>query len=210
MKYCLMFDLDGTLVDSRQDLANSINFVRKFYDLPELTLEEVTSYVGNGVSKLIERSFRNSDVDLKEAEQEMKKYYSQNLLENTKCYSGVKTTLAELANANCAIAVITNKLIAPTKRILAGLNIAEYVDIVIGGDSNFPLKPEPDALLKVMNEFSATLKNSFMIGDNYTDLEAARRAGIRSIFASYGFGDIGKEKYSMKIDCFPEIVEKLI
>jgi phosphoglycolate phosphatase len=125
----------------------------------------------------------------------MKRFYADNLLESTCLYPGVASTLAELQKQNLRLAVVTNKVADATVTILEALGIAGYFCDIIGGDDIYPLKPEPDSLLALQQKYNLDAKDCWMIGDNYTDLEAGRRAGFRRIFCTYGFG--------FKTNCVP-------
>lgn len=202
----IVFDLDGTLIDSRRDLAGAVNQMRGSLGLEPLSTERIVRFVGNGVTNLVRRAIADSSVDFDEALQRMKRFYAEHLLETTALYPGVSQGLAELHEAGILLAVLSNKPTDASRRILDGLGIGgSFVDVV-GGDSDFPLKPEPDALLSLMRKHSVPPEQCWMFGDHYTDLEAARRSGCRSAFARYGFGDPQGEKFEFEVSSFPEFV----
>lgn len=202
----IVFDLDGTLIDSRRDLAGAVNQMRGSMGLEPLATERVIRFVGNGVGNLVRRAIADSDVDFNEALRRMKRYYADHLLETTALYPGVHAGLEELKNAGITLAVLSNKQGDATRTILEGLGVATFFTDMIGGDSDFPLKPEPDALLDLMRRHEVPGDQSWMFGDHYTDLEAARRAGCRRALARYGFGDPGEEKFEFEVNSFPEFV----
>lgn len=206
MRKCAIFDLDGTLIDSRADLVNAVNWVRTCFALPPLPFEQVVAYVGNGIRLLLTRALERSGVELEPALKIMAEYYDANCLANTKLYPGVADGLRRLHVAGIPMAVITNKPQFATEKILNGLGIAGYFSAVIGGDSIFPLKPDPASLLFFNEECGASPEISWMLGDHHTDLEAARRAGMRRCFADYGFGKRHDETYDFKAACFAEFV----
>jgi phosphoglycolate phosphatase len=210
MADCIIFDLDGTLIDSRADLTTGVNLVRENYGLEPLTIETVTSYVGNGARKLIERAFANTDADLEEALSMMKKFYMENMLDKTELYPGVKDGLKKLSEAGIPLAVITNKPTEPCKMILEHFGISPYIKFAIGGNSGFPLKPEPDSLLHVVKETGSAPEKSWILGDNYTDLESGRRAGIKKCLALYGFGKQREESYDLAVKSFDEFVSEIL
>ncbi len=209
MSGCIIFDLDGTLIDSRKDLTTGVNLMRKHFNLEPLSLDTVTGYVGNGARKLVERALRNTGVDADEALPLMKQFYIENMCNETSLYPGVKKGLAELSGHGWKMAVITNKPQDPCEKILFHLGIKDHFNWTIGGSPKFPLKPDPAALLYVLSESSSNPAESWMVGDNYTDLESGRRAGMKCFFAEWGFGNPREESYDHSADSFPEFVEKL-
>ena len=210
MNYCIIFDLDGTLVDSIDDLTSAVNYMRNEYGLNELSREVVQSYVGNGVKELIRRSIQDSICDFEGALEKMSSYYREHIVDKTVCYPGVKSGLAELAANGFVLGVWTNKNEQPARHILSKLDIGKYFDFVIGGDSGYALKPDPEGAVAIMKEFNANKDKTFILGDHYTDLEAGRLANIRRAFASYGFGNPLGEKPDFVIDCFADFVSKMI
>ena len=205
----IAFDLDGTLIDSRRDLADAVNRTRASYGLPPLPLELVVSFVGNGIVKLVERALDGAGVDLQEAVARQKKFYSEHLLDYTRLYDGVLTGLAELAAAGYRLAVLTNKPAAAARSILKSLKAADYFDEIAGGDSGYPLKPDPAALLVFLKKYGCRAADSWMVGDHYTDLEAGRLAGMRRALALYGFGSPKDEVPDLKVESFMELVQNI-
>lgn len=205
MPQVIIFDLDGTLIDSRKDLTKSVNLTREFYDLPPLSLETVCSYIGNGARKLLERSLpKNIDID--EAAPLMKKFYYAHFTDETKLYPGVAEGLDKLLAAGKKLAVITNKPDEAAKIILQELGVAKYFDEIIGGGGGHPLKPEPNALLYFAKKWNADVKESWMVGDHYTDLESGARAGMKCCWVSYGFGDPKGLNYALDAKSFADFV----
>ena len=129
---------------------------------------------------------------------------------NTKLYPQVKETLATLHSAGVVIALFSNKPQGACEKILAGLGIAPYFAEVIGGGGDFPLKPDPAALDFLREKFALPAKDCYMFGDHQTDIAAARRAGFRSIFASFGFGRLGKDAPDSRVNSFAEILPLLL
>ena len=210
MNHCIIFDLDGTLVDSLDDLTDAINYMRGEYGLAELSRETVRSYIGNGVKSLVQRATQDSICDFDGALEKMTSYYRDHIVDKTICFPGVKSGLAELAANGFVLGVWTNKNEQPARHILSKLDISKYFDFVIGGDSGYTLKPAPDGALAIMKEFNSSEDTTFILGDHYTDLEAGRHAGIKRYFASYGFGQCCNEKPDCIIDCFADFVGKMI
>lgn len=206
MHSCVIFDLDGTLIDSRMDLADAVNFMREQFSLEALPSAEIIKFVGNGARMLVTRALTNTDINVDKALPLMTNYYLDNALNKTVLYPGVYAGLQELHNAGIPMAVITNKPLTATEKILNAFDIKQYLSMIIGGDSNFPLKPDPESLLYFVNKISADAGKSWMLGDHYTDLEAARRAGMQRCFASYGFGDCRNETFEFSVECFTDFV----
>ena len=202
----IVFDLDGTLIDSRRDLAGAVNYMRGSMGLEPLSAERVVSFVGNGVANLVRRAVADADVDFDEALRRMKRYYADHLVDTTCLYPGVSAGLKELKESGITLAVLSNKPTAASAKILDRLGVAGFFSDIIGGDGNYPLKPEPDALLALQAKYGFDASSCWMFGDHYTDLEAARRAGFRRALARYGFGDPREEKFDFEVDSFGEFV----
>lgn len=204
--HLLIFDLDGTLIDSREDLTEGINHMRRFYDLPPLTVETVGGYIGNGVRLLVERSLQGAAVDFEEALQLSKEYYFSHLTVHTTLYDGVEEGIPRLAAAGHKLALLTNKPGDPSREILNHFNLGEYFDSIIGGGDVGRLKPEPEGIFQCMETASMEPAHTWMVGDHYTDLAAAENAGIASAFVRYGFGEEREHKPTVYFASFPELV----
>lgn len=202
----IVFDLDGTLIDSRHDLAGAVNYMRGSMGLEPLSAERVVSFVGNGIINLVRRAVADAEVDFDEALRRMKRYYADHLVDTTCLYPGVSAGLKELKESGITLAVLSNKPTAASAKILDRLGVAGFFSDIIGGDGNYPLKPEPDALLALQAKYGFDASSCWMFGDHYTDLEAARRAGFRRALARYGFGDPREEKFDFEVDSFGEFV----
>ena len=207
----VIFDLDGTLIDSRADLTTAVNLMRRGYGLGPLSLATVTAFVGNGVHKLTERALRDAEakVDLKTAVDRVRAYYSTHMLEHTTLYPGTIQALQGLRTKGCTMALVTNKPQAPAETICRHLGIARFLTIILGGDACTQLKPHPDPLLQAMRSVGAAPSESWMVGDNDTDLAAGRNAGTRRCFCRYGFGKLNGETYDLAVDSLDEFVAYL-
>ena len=201
----IVFDLDGTLIDSRRDIAWSINAMRSSFGLPELPEATVVSFIGNGARTLGERALAECQVDMDEAFRRYRKFYAGHLTVFTRLYPGVDAGLRNLRKNGIKLAVGTNKSEDSTLEILECLGIKELFDGVCGGDAGVPLKPAPDSLLAFKERFGA--EECWMFGDNYTDIEAGRRAGFFRVFAGYGFGNAKEEIPDLTVDSFAELVD---
>jgi phosphoglycolate phosphatase len=183
------FDLDGTLVDSSGDLADSGNALLAGYGVSPLPSKAVIGMVGDGARELVRRLLHAGalDVPLDEALDRFLALYDERLLATTVPYDGMPALLDDL-KSRARLAVLTNKPAAPTERILRGLGLREFFDDVIGGDSDFGRKPNPDGLIALMDRAAASAAATLMVGDSVTDLRTARAAGTAACVARYGFG----------------------
>ena len=189
-KQLLIFDLDGTLVDSSADLTTGINLMRAHYNQSPLERETVTGYIGDGVRKLVERSLQGLDVDVDEALALDKQFYAEHMLDETQLYPGVEEGLKLLAGNE--LAVLSNKPGDPTRSILKHLGADGLFFRMLGGGDLPSLKPAPDGLEALMAESGISAENTWMIGDHHTDLEVAHNAGVKSGFVTYGIGHAGE------------------
>lgn len=184
----LLFDLDGTLVDSRKDIANAVNAVLRRRGYEEIEFDFIVGSIGQGVTHLLRRCLEHLRIpaeELKAVKAAFMEEYRENLVVETTMYPGVPETLEGLSD--CRKAIITNKPHALAVSLLEQLGLAEHFALVLGGDSVRHKKPAPDALIQAMQHFTADQRSTMMIGDSIYDLEAARAAGVRSVAALYGF-----------------------
>ena len=184
----IIFDLDGTLADTRQDLAMSVNAMRKNMGLGPLPVETVTSYVGLGVGVLIKRALGDGAApgELQKGLEFFLDFYSHHLLDNTVAYPGVREALEVLGNRKMAI--LTNKGTDLSRQIMAGLGLADYFFEICGGDS-FPLKkPDPMGINALMSRVAVPAEKTLMVGDSDTDVLTGRNAGVWTCGVTYGFG----------------------
>lgn len=212
MNKLLVFDLDGTLIDSVGGIANSVNLLRKDFGFAPLDEKLITTFVGDGAKKLLERSFKNEvlPVSIDEAVKRMIVHYAADPLHNTTLYCGVADTLHHLRDAGYLLTVVSNKPQEVSEKILAGLGILPLLTENIGGGSGFPLKPAPDALLHLLTKYHASPENSFVIGDNHTDINAAANAEMRSVFCRFGIGNKGETVPDFEVDSFSELTAILL
>lgn len=184
-----LFDLDGTLIDSRQDLTTAVNRVRALLGAQPMTVSTITGYVGDGVLKLLERALADiPGADAQAAVTQMQAAYRECALDATRPYPGVPDILRELSSRGHPLAVVTNKPEAVSRSILVGLDLLRYLGAVVGGDTTSGLKPDPIPLFDALAKLGCAPADAWMIGDNWTDLAAARAAGLRCCFCEYGFG----------------------
>ena len=209
MNGIVVCDLDGTLIDSRADLAAAVNKVRAERGLQPISVETATSYVGDGVRKLIERALAEIDADIDAAVESMRGHYSRGMLNETSVYPTVFEGLSILSEKGFKLAVATNKPQGACEKILDGLGLAKYFDVILGGSSEYPLKPDPAMLILALETTDSCARCSWMIGDNHTDLAAGRRAEMKTCYAEYGFGSPGDEPFDSSANSFAEFAEEL-
>ncbi|MFQ5770334.1 MAG: HAD family hydrolase [bacterium] len=182
----LIFDLDGTLVDTRQDLTNSVNYARDSLGLPPLELTQVMQYVGNGVRKLMERSLPQP---LKETTDDaithFRNHYREHLLDCSTLYPGVEEVLHHFHQKK--MVVISNKPEEFCRTILEGVQIVSYFDLILGGDTLSFLKPSPEPILHVLKQLKIRSEKTVIIGDGTTDIEAGLKAKVLTCAVTYGF-----------------------
>ena len=185
----VIFDLDGTLIDSQRDLVLSVNATRGHMGLPPLDDGRIASYVGNGAPVLIRRALgeevSQQDVDL--ALQYFLGYYREHMLDNTRLYPGVAETLERLAGAQIHMAVLTNKPVRFSQDLVNGLGVGAHFQRVYGGNSFAEKKPHPMGVRTLLSELSVDAANALMVGDSSVDIRTARNAGILSCGVTFGF-----------------------
>ncbi len=206
MTRLLIFDLDGTLLDTSQDITNAINHAIKPLGLKPLSVKKTTSMVGYGITKLIENLV--SAQFQKKTLNRFLEYYSKHLLDNTKPYPQVKETLSELVNYKKA--VISNKRESYSREVLDGNGLLEFFDIILGSDSVAERKPSPAPIFEVLKRADVSKEEAVIIGDSNFDIDAGKAAGIKTIAVTYGY----RSKENLKeadfmIDDFGELLNIL-
>jgi phosphoglycolate phosphatase len=181
----LIFDLDGTLVDSQNDLRDVVNLIRADYALDPLGVEQVRSYLGNGVNSLMEQIVPLSHVSNRELIEKFIFYYNQHLTNFTVLYDGVKEMLDALKSKKKAI--LSNKPQAFCKEIASRLAISDYFLDIWGGDTLKVKKPDPETIFYLVKITNSDITKTIMIGDSVNDFLVAKQAGIDSIAMSYGY-----------------------
>lgn len=186
----MIFDLDGTLIDSQQDLVNSVNATRAWMGLPALEDHMVASYVGNGAPVLIRRALGDeaSQKDVDRALQHFLAYYREHMLDHTKLYPGVRESLDMLKDRGLNMAVLTNKPVKFSRLLVEGLGLANHFYRVYGGNS-FPgkKKPDPIGIDTLRAEVGAEREATLMVGDSAVDVKTARNAGVLVAGVTFGF-----------------------
>ena len=198
----LIFDLDGTLVDSRLDLANAINAMRSHLGMSRLTNERVYTYVGNGAQLLVRRSLGDEAPDslLRDGLAFFMEYYAAHDLDFTTLYPGVRESLDRFREAGKRMAVLTNKPTPMSRHILEGLGVSGHFFRIFGGDSFEQKKPDPIGVETLMREAATDRAHTMMVGDSSVDVATAGNAGIPCCGVTYGFQPEGL------IDPAPQLV----
>jgi len=185
----IAFDLDGTVIDSSRDLANSVNELLDELGAPALPVNDVMKMIGEGAKMLIRRSLAAAGIpENPQATARFLEIYDRRLLEHTQPYDGI-IGVVRAAREHARLAILTNKPTAPTEKILGGLRIRELFDDVVGSDGHYPRKPNPAALLALMDRAAAPPPRTLLIGDSKIDYETARNADARCCLVAYGFTD---------------------
>lgn len=191
-KNILIFDLDGTLLNTLEDLADSTNFALRQYNYPERTIEEVRNFVGNGVAKLIERAIPEglNNPNFENCLKTFKENYSQNMYNKTAPYNGIIEMLEKLRADNCKIAVVSNKFDAAVKE-LCQKYFPNLIDIAIGENeaAGIKKKPAPDTVIQVLKELNCDKAEAIYLGDSEVDIMTAENSGMPCISVTWGFKD---------------------
>ena len=188
----VLFDLDGTLIDSAEDIGLALRKTLKDIGLEELYPDDVRKYIGGGVKALLERvlgdKFREEYVEL------FRRHYLSNPVVYTKPYEGVPEVLEELKKRNVKLAVVSNKLEELSREILKRLNLLDYFDFVAGGDTFPEKKPSPLPVLKSLEVLGEEAEDSLIVGDTEADIVAGKSAGTKTALASWGYVRLNSEK----------------
>lgn len=210
MNAVVVFDMDGTLIDSVGDIAAAINRMRASYGLSALTRDAVVGMVGSGARVLVAKATADAPgLDQDEAFRRYRHEYDTHLVDSTTLYPGVPEGLQSLRSAGFRLAVYTNKPHGSTLHILKQLRAEGLFSAVIGADSGFPLKPAPDALQYILRETDSDPVRSWMVGDNWTDVESGHAAGLRTAFCSWGYGVFHDVRPDVEAESFPDLIRTI-
>ena len=190
----VIFDLDGTLIDSRLDLVHSVNAALRHIGRPELPDDVIASYVGDGAPVLIQRALGGETIDealVRKGLDFFLSYYREHKLDHTTVYPGIAEALTTIQNsANGTprkMAVLSNKPVGPSRAIVDALGLGRFFSQVYGGNSFASKKPEPEGALKLLQESGARPEQAAIVGDSHVDIETGRNAGLWTVGVSYGF-----------------------
>jgi len=190
----VIFDLDGTLIDSRLDLVHSVNAALRHIGRPELPENVIASYVGDGAPILIQRALGGDTVDealVRKGLEYFLSYYREHKLDHTTVYPGIDESLAAIQNSANGVprkmAVLSNKPVKPSQAIVDALGLGKYFSQVYGGNSFATKKPDPEGARKLLEESRVRAEHAVIVGDSHTDIKTGRNAGLWTIGVTYGF-----------------------
>ena len=199
----VIFDLDGTLIDSRLDLVHSVNASLRHIERPELPDNVIASYVGDGAPILIQRALGAEAADealVRKGLEFFLSYYREHKLDHTTVYPGIREALAAIRGSTNGtprkLAVLTNKPVNPSRAIVEALGLDQYFSQVYGGNSFVTKKPDPEGARKLLEENGATPEQAVIVGDSHVDVRTGRNAGLWTIGVTYGFATTTLEKES--------------
>ena len=183
----IIFDLDGTLIESKWDIATAVNFTLADLNLPERSQEEIFGFVGDGIKRLLRLAVgEENQARYEEALQVFRGHYLDHCLDHTRFYPGIETVLTHYAHKLKAVA--TNKSLEYTTKILEGLGHHHFA-YTVGGDNGYGLKPEPGMLLKIIDALKVDKDRTVLIGDSTNDINGGHNAGIKVCAVGYGMGN---------------------
>jgi phosphoglycolate phosphatase len=190
----VIFDLDGTLIDSRLDLVHSVNAALRHIERPELPDDVIASYVGDGAPILIQRALGPEAADeglVRKGLEYFLGYYREHKLDHTIIYPGIQQALAAIQGSGNGtsrkMAVLTNKPVNASRAIIEGLGMGRYFSQVYGGNSFATKKPEPEGALRIVAECGVQPRQAAIVGDSHVDIRTGRNAGLWTIAVTYGF-----------------------
>jgi phosphoglycolate phosphatase len=211
MKKLVILDLDGTLIDSLDDLTDAANHMRQAFDLPALTVSDVRTLVGEGARRLVERALPGISSEEREHGLEIfLRYNYEHIADKTFFYPGVRETLEKMSANGLTLAVASNKSESHCREILRLLRSDNLFVAILGADSVAERKPSPVPLFFLMREFGRTVPETVMVGDSINDMKAGKAAGVFTIGCSYGYG--AREELELAdcvVNSFPELLEVL-
>lgn len=206
-----LFDLDGTLIDSLEDIALGVNLTRQDFGLAMRPTAEIISCIGDGVGVLLQRAIPElAATHMPQLRERQKINYMAHLLDHTVLYPEIKETLTALREGGWHLGIVTNKSAPFVSPILEGLGVLALFDAIIGGGDCETLKPDPLSLYQAAERMGVVLDAAdWMIGDHHADMEAAKNAKIKGCFCRWGFGKLGDSSFSVAIDRPAELLRVL-
>lgn len=184
----VIFDLDGTLLNTLEDLKDSVNFALSLYDFPCRKMEEVRSFVGNGVARLMELCIPEG-IDnpvYEKCLEDFRRHYSGNMKNKTDAYEGIMELLRQLSKENYKMAIVSNKFDSAVKELNKEY-FEKYIKLAIGESENVSKKPAPDIVFKALEELSSCVDKSVYVGDSEVDVKTAQNSGVICISVTWGF-----------------------
>lgn len=215
-KTTVIFDLDGTLLDTLQDLADAVNYALRKEGMPERTIDEVRQFVGNGVRLLMIRAVPGGESNplFEETFAQFKEYYGEHCNDNTKPYEGMIELLETLKSKGYSVAIVSNKIDFAVKE-LSALYFKGIVPVAIGEKEGVRRKPAPDTVREALKELGRTAEESVYVGDSDVDIETAKNAGMPCVSVLWGFRDRefleehGAKRYARTAEDVLKLVEQM-
>lgn len=211
MKQLIIYDLDGTLVDTREDIARSANYMLSRMELPPISKEEVARYVGRGLFQLIQSCLKTEDAKrIEKGAKIYRAFYAEHMLDHSVLYPGARETLEYFKGRKQG--VLTNKPNPFSENLLKALGVGDYFEMIVAGDSEYPKKPSPSAVHAMMHRWKIAPEETLFIGDSLVDIETARNAGVEIAVVSHGFSsaeELQSASPKILVNGFTELLEKI-
>ena len=211
MKQLIIYDLDGTLVDTREDIARSANHMLAEMGLSAISKEEVARYVGRGLFQLVQSCLKTDDPKkIEKGAKIYRAYYAEHMLDHSELYSGAREILEHFKGRKQG--VLTNKPNPFSEDLLKALGVGNYFEMIVAGDSEYPKKPSPAAVHAMMHRWKISAQDTLFIGDSLVDIETARNAGVEIAVVSHGFSsrkELQSASPEILVSGFQELLEKL-
>ena len=202
----IIFDLDGTLVDTSGDITNALNYALKPYGLRDLTVEDTMKMVGEGITRLIEKILENERIQMRDTViKRFLDYYSEHLVDFSTLYPHVRETLEKLNGYKKA--VISNKREYLSIRLLDKLDLLKYFDLVVGSDTTSERKPSAVPVIYVFTKLGVNPDESIIVGDSNYDIEAGKKAGLKTVAVTYGYRE---RQYLIDADYIIDSIKDLL
>ncbi len=189
----IIFDLDGTLINSLEDLTDATNHMLSEMCRQKMSVEDVRKLVGQGARRLVERALPGAtSLEIEQALDNFLSFNNNHIVDKTRLYHGVKETLVQLRNKGYHLAVISNKNESLCQKVMQTLGIKCFFEAVIGADSTPFRKPSPEPVLKLLRDFRVSSSETVIVGDSINDIAAGKAAGVITVGCKYGYGDLAE------------------
>jgi phosphoglycolate phosphatase len=205
----IILDLDGTVIDSLNDLTDATNHMLSQLGREKLSGQQVRKLVGQGARKLVERAMPDANpAEIEYALCIFLSYNSSHIAEKTRLYPGVRETLSSLRDSGFRLVVISNKNVALCRKVIATLGMSDFFDVVMGADTMAFRKPSPEPIIKMLQAFALSPFNAVIVGDSINDVAAGKAAGVMTVGCTYGYGDMSElVEADYLVETFPELLE---
>lgn len=198
-----IFDLDGTILDTIDDIHNSLIETLKYFNLPTFSIETTKNFIGDGFKMLVKRAI--GDIPFEEKyEEKFREIYSSNQTKKTKPFTGIKSILVDLKKQSKKVIVLSNKAFSNTDFLVKYFSLNKYLDNWYGADSFPEKKPSPLPIKMILSQYNIPNSKAIIIGDNYTDIESGSNANIKTCFCKYGYGKLSSVKPDFVVNSLME------